>query len=97
MGKWLSVNGEGIYCSKRYKNSKQKDVCYTQRDGSVYAFIKHFPFGEIVLEEIKYKDDVKLSLLGSSAPLQAENAGGRLRVKFPPINPDELLAICIYG
>ncbi len=96
MGKWLSVNGEGIYCSKRYKNSKQKDVCYTQRDGSVYAFIKHFPFGEIVLEEIKYKDDVKLSLLGSSAPLQAENAGGRLRVKFPPINPDELLSEYVY-
>ncbi len=96
LGKWLSVNGEGIYCSKRYKDSTQKDVCYTQRDGSVYAFFKHFPMGEKVLEDIEYRDDIKLCLLGSSVSLQAENEGGRLKVKFPPINPDELDSEYVY-
>ncbi|WMJ23005.1 alpha-L-fucosidase [Paludicola sp. MB14-C6] len=38
LGSWLKVNGDGIYETKAYKNTTDKNVVYTQKNGVVYAF-----------------------------------------------------------
>ena len=38
LGSWINENGEGIYETKVYQDSSDKDVAYTQKNGNVYAF-----------------------------------------------------------
>ncbi len=90
MGKWLSVNGDAIYSSRRYKKSSQENVRYTQKDDKVFAFINHFPYGEIVLEDIEYKNANNATLLGSDAKITVADENGKLKLVFPCINPDNI-------
>ncbi len=96
IGEWLKVNGEGIYGSRKYKKSTRNEVCYTQREGAVYAFLKRFPAGEIVLDEVAYAEGAEVRLLGANAPIETENCGGRLKLKIPCLLPDKIKAHTIY-
>lgn len=59
IGKWLGINGEGIYKTRcaRPQNECQKgaDIFYTQKDDILYVFIdmKNDPPHEIILTQIK--------------------------------------------
>ncbi len=97
IGGWLKVNGEGIYCSRKYKKSTQSDVCYTQRDGIVYAFIKYFPAGEVVLKDIEFSDKINAVLLGAGAEIGTANDNGKLKLIVPPLNPDKISAKYVYA
>ncbi len=92
MGNWLKVNGEGIYATRRYGFSKDKDIRYTRsKDGStIYAFLLKFPFGEVYLDEVEYSESLKCSLLGSSENIEVCEKNGKALLKFNPLNPDEL-------
>ncbi|HZK38596.1 MAG TPA: alpha-L-fucosidase [Clostridia bacterium] len=96
IGEWLDVNGEGIYASRKYKKSTQKEVCYTKRDGCIYAFLKHFPAGDLVLNDVEFDEDMKVSLLGVSEKIEAANENGRLKLIIPTLNPDEIKAKYVY-
>lgn len=96
IGEWLKVNGEGIYGSRKYVKSTQKDVCYTQKDGNVYAFLKHFPAGEAVLNDIDFDDNIKATLLGAHTDIVTANQGGKLKLIIPALNPDKITAKYIY-
>ena len=74
IGRWLEVNGEGIYSSKCYAFSEQEDIRYTQKDGSIYAFILRFPCGRITLDDVDFDPAFKAQLC----------------LAFEPINPDDL-------
>lgn len=97
IGKWLKTNGEGIYCSRRYRKSSNGDICYTVRDGRIYAFLKRFPFGEALLNEVDYTPSMKATLLGSDAEIKVENANGKAKLVFPAINPDTLESEYVYA
>lgn len=96
IGEWLKVNGEGIYGSRKYIKSTQKTVCYTQKDGNIYAYIKHFPAGEIVLNDVDYAESLNIKLLGANAEIKTAYEGGKLKLIIPVLNPDKMTAKYIY-
>jgi alpha-L-fucosidase len=96
IGDWLKVNGEGIYSSRKYKKSTQQDVCYTKRDGNIYAFLKRFPEGELTLNDIEFTPGIKVNLLGSDASIRTADDEGKLKLVIPALNPQKMLAKYIY-
>lgn len=41
LGNWLKINGEGIYGTRPVYPYSGKNVCYTQKEGNVYVFVKY--------------------------------------------------------
>ncbi len=100
MGDWLRVNGEGIYASRKYKNSTQDGVWYTQQGGHVYVFLKQFPFGTMVLNDLPYDASFAPKLLGYKGvgnPVELRNIDGKTALQFAPFSPDDLDAQWVYG
>lgn len=96
IGDWLRVNGEAIYCSRIYSKEVQKGVYYTRRDGNVYAILDRFPFGEQVLELVDYAPEWRAQILGSDAAVETREEGGKLKLLFPPIDPETVDSSWLY-
>lgn len=90
IGKWLKVNGEGIYGTKAFSESSDLSVRYTRKDGTVYAFLLRFPSGEVALKEVEYKEGITASILGFDGKVEVRNDGGCVKLVFPALNPDLL-------
>ena len=98
IGRWLEVNGEGIYSTVRYKNSSDENIRYTKKGDTLYAFILKFPFGEFTLNEVEFDPDYKAEFLGSSVNPVVSNDNGKVKLTFPSFDPDTLnteYAYCI--
>lgn len=90
MGKWLRVNGEGIYGTSRYKKSTDEKLRYTKKGEDVFAFLLRFPFGEIVLNEVDYTPELHAELLGYDKPVYVKERSGKAVLCFEPIDPETL-------
>lgn len=55
IGAWMDINGEAIYSTRAIKPYKEGDVCFTQKDGTVYAILL-LDEGEEIPEEIILKE-----------------------------------------
>lgn len=97
IGQWLSVNGEAIYGTRLYTKKPQKDTYYTKKEDKIYAIINRFPFGSVTLSEVDYDENYKVRLLSHDAALTTENDGGKLKINFPAINPDEVKCQYLYA
>lgn len=97
IGQWLSVNGDAIYGTRLYTKAVQKDTYYTKKGDTVYAIINRFPFGSVTLSEVAYDENIKARLLSHDAKLTTENDGGKLKINFPAINPDEVKCQYMYA
>jgi len=99
VGGWLRVNGEGIYASRRLKTSTQPGVWYTQKDGQLYVFLKNFPFGTVVLEDLPYDPAYAPELLGwrgEDSPVTLLNAGGKAALQFSAFPPEAVDSQWVY-
>ena len=67
IGKWLKVNGEGIYATHSYAQQVEGSVSYTQsKDGQyVYAIIKEWPGDELHLKGIYPVKGSNIKMLGN--------------------------------
>lgn len=97
MGKWLKVNGEAIYGTRAYTKKADADVYYTQKNGNIYAILNRFPFGEITLNAVPYAENLSAALLSHPAEIKTENDGGKLKLTFPVLNPDEIKCQHLYA
>lgn len=95
IGEWLSVNGEGIYASRKLKKSKLEKVWYTQKDGKIYVFFAGFPFGEKTVD-LDFDPAYKVRLLGCDANGSAVADEKGTKLIFPAINPDDMKSKYIY-
>ncbi len=85
IGKWLKVNGEGIYATRPYKQLTEGSVSYTQsKDGQyVYAIIKEWPGSELHLKGVKPAKGSKIELLGYNNSLDWIYSNEGVTVKLP--------------
>lgn len=96
MGEWLAVNGEAIYDSEVYSKTAPEGVYYTKRDGSIYAISERFPSKELVLPEVPYNAEYKISLLGSDAGVSFCEKNGALAVKADICSPEDIASQHLY-
>jgi alpha-L-fucosidase len=86
VGRWLKVNGEGIYETRLRKGSwKENDIYFTRsKDHSrVYAFTEKWPGTEILIPAVTPKNKSKVYLLGHKKPLQWSQIDGGIKVIIP--------------
>lgn len=98
IGDWLKINGNGIYASRKGRESTQENVWYTEKDGTDYVFVKKYPFGEAVLENYDYSPNKKVSLMGNEElEIKTENADGKMKLVFPTVNPETIKSKHVWG
>ncbi len=98
MGKWLKVNGNAIYGSKRYKVPNDKNCFYTVNNGKIYAVTEKYPMREMIFDSVEYRQGMKIKLLGfdSLTELETFSANGRAAVKLPLLSPDMMETSMFY-
>ena len=90
IGKWMAVNGEGIYHSKPVVPYSTDNIYYTQsKDGNIlYAFYLSetdavtLP-GQVILKNIVAGKGSKISLLGATAKLKWKTEGNNTVIAVP--------------
>jgi alpha-L-fucosidase len=88
VGKWLKVNGEGIYETRERTVWLANQIYFTRnKDNSrVYAFVEKWPGKEFLMPSVTPKKGSKLFLLGYDTPLEWSQTKEGVKV----IIPDEL-------
>ena len=85
IGKWLKINGEGIYATRPFTRQSDGTVAYTRSkdDQYVYAILKEWPGKEMQLIKIKTEKGSKIEMLGYDKPLEWINTDIGTSVKLP--------------
>lgn len=96
MGAWLKVNGEAVYGSRRYTCDRSGELRYTKKGNGIFAFIKRYPAGKIVLDAVPFDPDLKAEILGCDQSISTFDADGRLGVDCGFINPDKMKSKYAY-
>jgi alpha-L-fucosidase len=99
IGKWLKVNGEGIYATRSYVQQAEGSVSYTQsKDGQyLYAIIKEWPGSELLLKGVNPVKDSKINMLGVDMPLKWINTKDGISIKVPAKLQDIRNRPCDYA
>ncbi len=99
IGKWLAVNGEGIYATRPFFPYTEKNIAYTQsKDGKfVYVIIKEWSDEKIDINWIKPVEDSKIKLLGYDEPINWEGNKDGISIKIPTSLNNENNRPCFYA
>jgi alpha-L-fucosidase len=90
VGRWLSVNGEGVYGTRPREGELYREaggILYTRtKDGkAVYAFTTSWPGSALTLESVRPAPGSEVLLLGHPAPLRWKPAGASgVSIALPP-------------
>ncbi|MEA3463035.1 MAG: alpha-L-fucosidase [Bacteroidota bacterium] len=93
MGKWLEVNGDAIYGTRKRAVSSQeingKKLYFTSKAGSVFCLFNQWG-KEIIVDLLDFVNISNVSLLGWNGDIQWEREGQKLRIELPKMGPDEI-------
>lgn len=91
IGRWLKVNGEAIYSTRRWEkkykeSSNQTEIYYTRSKDkkTLYAIHIGWPLGKVELTDVKPNKESKIYMLGIKIPLMWELSGSKLIIMIPP-------------
>ncbi|MDR3219013.1 MAG: alpha-L-fucosidase [Dysgonamonadaceae bacterium] len=86
-GRWLKVNGEGIYATRERDVWKEGDIYFTQRKDhqSVFAFTEKWPGKELIIQSVSPKKGSKVYLLGYPQPLSWSANGQGVKIHLPAV------------
>jgi alpha-L-fucosidase len=86
-GRWLKVNGAGIYATRAREVWKEHDVFFTRTKDhkKVFAFVEQWPGKEIVIPAVTPKKGSKIYLLGYKKALKWSQSGTGIKVEIPDI------------
>jgi alpha-L-fucosidase len=99
IGKWLKVNGEGIYSTRSYAHQVEGSVSYTQsKDGQyLYAIIKEWPGIELNLKGVHPIKNSKIEMLGNDQNLKWINTTDGISIDLPSKMQDPENRPCNYA
>jgi alpha-L-fucosidase len=99
IGKWLKVNGEGIYYTRSYSVIAENNVRYTRSKDKrcVYAISLDWPGKQLELKSVKPAEGSKIHLLGYKKPLEWTHKDGITTVVLPEKLQDEAKRPCKYA
>ncbi|HJZ40941.1 MAG TPA: alpha-L-fucosidase [Bacteroidales bacterium] len=99
IGKWLKVNGEGIYATRPFTRQVDGPVAYTRSKDNqyVYAIVKEWPNQELQFKGLKAETGSKIEMLGYGNPLVWINGQDGVSVKLPDKLQDENNRPCDYA
>jgi len=74
VGSWLKINGEAVYGSRPFEIQGDDSVCFTRKDGNLYATLLDWDGGPVVLKALRAGGATlgkisKVELLGSEVAL----------------------------
>jgi alpha-L-fucosidase len=84
-GKWLKVNGEGIYETRGCQDGKIDDIYFTRTKDhkKVFAFVEKWPGTEIVIPSVNPKKGSKIYLFGYKKPLKWSQTDKGVKIEIP--------------
>ena len=99
IGKWLKVNGEGIYSTRPFTRQNDGSVAFTQSKDNqyVYAILKEWPGQELQLKGIKPVPGSKIDMLGYNHSLEWINSDQGITVKLPDKLQNEKIRPCEHA
>lgn len=85
IGKWLKVNGEGIYSTRPVALPSQGSVAFTRSKDNlyIYAILKDWPGKNLIINDIKAAEGSMIEMLGYGEQLEWTNTEGGISVKLP--------------
>ncbi|MDR1813610.1 MAG: alpha-L-fucosidase [Tannerella sp.] len=85
IGKWLKINGEGIYGTRKYSTIKEENIRYTRTkdNRTVFAHTLGWPGKQLQLKAVKPAEGSKVYLLGYKKPLQWSHRDGVTTITLP--------------
>ena len=83
LGRWLRVNGEGIFGSRPWVRASAKstegiDIRFTTKGDSLYAFLLSQPAQGVTIPSLQAKNGTTVSVLGAAAAVQWSQKEGNL-------------------
>jgi len=101
IGKWLKVNGEGIYGTRTYSLTSEGTVRFTcSKDRQkVYAIVTEWPGQQLKLKSVIPKKGSEIILLGVERPLHwsYDKAEGATTITIPGNLQEESNRPCKYA
>ena len=89
IGKWLQVNGEAIYGTRKWtgsaNNSTLSDIHFTRKGNDLYVLCTRYPDRPISIEGVA--GNGKVTLLGYNGKITIRKSGSRLTLQPPPVTP----------
>ena len=87
IGAWLKINGEAVYGSRPFEVYGENSVCFTRKNGNVYAALLDWDGGPITLKSLHNGGATlgkvsKVEMLGSDVPLKFVQDDQGLTVTF---------------
>ena len=85
IGKWLKVNGEGIYYTRTYTTPSEGNVHYTRSkdNKTVYAISLEWPGKQLALKSVEPAKGSKIYMLGCDKPLSWSHKNGVTTISLP--------------
>jgi alpha-L-fucosidase len=84
-GKWLNVNGKGIYNTRTREIYQEEDLRFTQSKDNkqVFAFTEKWPGTELLIKSVTPKKGSKVVMLGYDKPLKWSVTDQGLKIFIP--------------
>ena len=86
LGRWLAVNGEGIYATRPWKHAKQGEDMYFTRskdDSILFVIIVGWPDGPVVVRDVAVAPGGKITMLGIDGECPWSQEGTTVSIEVP--------------
>jgi alpha-L-fucosidase len=99
VGRWLKVNGKGIYETRACAVWKENNLKFTRSkdNKTVYAFTEKFPKDELTVKSVAPKPNSAIRLFGWEKPLRWTRTDAGIKITIPEELQDPKNRPCEYA